>query len=231
MASADGPDAITTNDVSTATKAPSAMEPAPSLAGLDQALIEPDGEAAPVPAEPAPAAPEGPGDALSVPGQPEGQPEPQRLPQIAPAADPDLAPEPPALVAEPSKDATPENSPGVTMEERPTALPSVKPLEDKLPTTVQDKVVPGVKVDGLPQIGAEPSPDATAELPPIQRFARAFVPEGKPMFAILLHDVGDAGMSRDELAKLPFPVSFVVDPLATDARKPRPPIARRGRRC
>ena len=51
-------------------------------------------------------------------------------------------------------------------------------------------------------------------------FARKFNgPVSKPMFVILLREVGGAGMSRDDLAKLPFPVSFVVDPLATDAKE------------
>ncbi len=60
---------------------------------------------------------------------------------------------------------------------------------------------------------------AEGDLPPVKRYARTFDgANGKPLFAILLHDVGSAGMSREELAKLPFPVSFVIDPLATDAK-------------
>ena len=203
-------------------RAPSDGGEVPSLAGLGQVLIEPDGEAAPPLADPAPAEPEGVRDDLSVPGQPAGQDEPQRLPQIAPPVDPDLSPGQPDVVAEPSKDPSPESSPGIGVEERPTALPAVKPLEDKLPTTVLDKTVPGVTTDGLPQIGAEPTEPAAEiaaeNLPPIQRFARDFVPEGKPLFVILLHDVGAAGMAREELVQLPFAVSFVIDPLATDAR-------------
>ena len=221
LAGDESPEAISTNDVAPVTKAPGDGGEVPSLAGLGQALIEPEGEAAPAPVEPAPVEPEGPRDDLSVPGQPVGQDEPQRLPQIAPAVDPDLMPEPPEVVAEPSEDPSPESSPGVAVEERPTALPAVKPLEDKLPTTVLDKSVPGVTTDGLPQIGAEaiePAAEAVAaDLPPIKRFARAFVPEGRPLFVILLQDVGAAGMARDELVKLPFAVSFVIDPLATDA--------------
>ena len=55
---------------------------------------------------------------------------------------------------------------------------------------------------------------------PMLQFAREFEnTAAKPLFVILLQDVGAAGMSREELAKLPFPVSFVIDPLATDARE------------
>ena len=204
--------------------APLVKEEVPSLTGLDQALTVPAPEPAPAPVEAAPARPEGPKDALLVPGQPAGQDEVQRLPQIAPVAEPDLAPdlapEPPVVAAEPSQDAPPKASPAATIRDDQPTLPAVKRLQDKLPTTVLDKTVAGVKVDGLPQIGVVPEvePAVAADLPPVQRFARAFEPEDKPLFVILLHDVGAAGMAREELAKLPFAVSFVVDPLAPDAR-------------
>ena len=204
--------------------APLVKEEVPSLTGLDQALTVPAPEPAPAPVEAAPAKPEGPKDALLVPGQPAGQDEVQRLPQIAPVAEPDLAPdlapEPPVVAADLSPDAPPKASPAATIRDDQPTLPAVKRLQDKLPTTVLDKTVAGVKVDGLPQIGVVPEvePAVAADLPPVQRFARAFEREDKPLFVILLHDVGAAGMARDELAKLPFAVSFVVDPLAPDAR-------------
>lgn len=83
--------------------------------------------------------------------------------------------------------------------------------------------VPGITTDRLPRIGdaaPEPAPAATPEpdLPAYIRFARAFEsPEGKPLFAILLVDTGGAGLDREALAALPFPVSFVIDPMAPDA--------------
>ncbi len=217
----ESPAILTASDALPAPDAPVVKEDVPALSGLDQALSVPAPEPAPAPDQAAPRLPEGPQDALLVPEQPAGQEEQQGLPRIAPVAEPDLAPdlapEPPVMAAEPSPDATPRTSPAATIRDD---QPTVKPLQDKLPTTVLDKNVPGVKVAGLPQVGAAPEvePAVAADLPPVQRFARAFAPEGKPLFVILLHDVGAAGMARAELAKLAFPVSFVIDPLATDAR-------------
>ena len=198
-------------------KAPPATDAAPSLTGLDQALTVPAEELAPATTEAAPTQPEGPKDALLMPGQPLGQSEPSRLPQIAPVADPEVAAVAPGTVAEPAPDAAPVASPAATLQDNQPTLPAVKPLEDKLPTTVTNKTVPGVTTGNLPQVGADPAPEGLADVPPVQRFAREFASEGKPLFVILLRDVGSAGMARAELARLPFPVSFVVDPLATDA--------------
>ena len=220
LASPDSPAVPFAEEVADAPDLPADEGDVPSLTGLDQALTVPAVEPEPAEAEPAPAQPDGPQDALSLPGQPAGQDEVQRLPQIAPAPDLDVAAEAPAMVPEPATDKEPEQSPAATLRDDQPTLPPVKPLADKLPTTVVDKVVPGVKVGDLPQIGAKPASEAeaAAEVPPIRRFARNFTPEGKPLFVILLHDLGAAGMARDELVKLPFPVSFVVDPLAPDAR-------------
>jgi hypothetical protein len=132
-------------------------------------------------------------------------------------------PPPPADGQAPVPDQAPE--PGIEgpVQQEPPALPDAGELQDKVPTNVMDKQVPGVKQGGLPQIGQEAGPsdvEGKAEvndLPPVQKFARAFQPEGKPLFAILLQDVGAAGMTRAELAKLPFPVSVVIDPLSPDA--------------
>ena len=216
VAGVESPAAIAASEALPVAQAP-ATDEVPSLTGLDQALTVPAAEVAPEPAEAAPDQPEGPTDALSVPGQPSGQEEPQRLPQIAPVTDPEVDGAPPAVVAEPTEDAAPATSPAATIQDDQPTLPAVEPLEDKRPSTVLDKTVPGVVVDGLPQVGAEPAPEVVTDLPPIQRYARGFANEGKPLFVILLHDVGAAGMARAELAKLPFAVSFVIDPLAVDA--------------
>ena len=74
----------------------------------------------------------------------------------------------------------------------------------------------------LPQIGVAGTPPETAgegeKLSPVTAFARPFDGgEGKPLFAILLQDIGAQGMRREDLAALPFPVTFVIDPLAPDA--------------
>jgi hypothetical protein len=217
QAVATAPDALVVTEALTLPQAPAQAEEPPSLTGLDQALTVPPEEPAPAMTEPAPEQPEGPGDQLLVTGQPPGQAEPSRLPQIAPVADPEVAAIVPEPAPEPQTEVAPEPSPASTLQDDQPTLPAVKPLEDKLPTTVMDKAVPGVKVGALPQIGSEAAVDAVAT--PFRLYARAFEPEGKPLFAILLRDVGDAGMDRTELAKLPFPVSFVVDPLTTDARE------------
>lgn len=218
-----GPEGPAAGEATPAPEVPAPGEDLPSLAGLDQALSQPSDEAAPAPAEPAPAAPEGSGDVLAQPGQPEGVSEPEALPEVAPAeaAEPMPVPE----VAEPLPEALPEPSPAPAPQEDGASLAGTGPQEDKLPTTVLDKEVPGVKTGKLPQIGVAPEAEALAEvepalaeeLPPVERFARGFVPEGKPLFAILLRDVGPGGVARKELAALPFAVSFVIDPLAPDA--------------
>ena len=213
---ATAPEAPKVADALALPKAPAVAEEPPSLTGLDQALTVPPEETPPASAEPAPEKPEGPSDQLLAPGQPKGQAEPSRLPQIAPVADPEVAAVAPEPVPEPQTEVAPEASPASTLQDDQPTLPAVKPLKDKLPTTVMDKAVPGVKVGSLPQIGNEAPVEADA--PPFRLYARAFATEGKPLFVILLHDVGAAGMDRAELAKLPFPVSFVVDPLTTNAR-------------
>ena len=217
QAVATAPDAPVATEALPVPRAPAMAEEPPSLTGLDQALTVPPEEPPPAITEPVPEQPEGPGDQLLVPGQPPGQAEPSRLPQIAPVADPEVAAIVPEPAPEPQTEVAPKPSPASTLQDDQPTLPAVKPLEDKLPTTVMDKAVPGVKVGALPQIGSEAA--VTTVATPFTLYARAFEPEGKPLFAILLRDVGDAGMDRAELAKLPFPVSFVVDPLTTDARE------------
>lgn len=217
QAVATAPDAPVATEALPVPRAPAMAEEPPSLTGLDQALTVPPEEPPPAMTEPVPEQPEGPGDQLLVPGQPPGQAEPSRLPQIAPVADPEVAAIVPEPAPEPQTEVAPKPSPASTLQDDQPTLPAVKPLEDKLPTTVMDKAVPGVKVGALPQIGSEAA--VTTVATPFTLYARAFEPEGKPLFAILLRDVGDAGMDRAELAKLPFPVSFVVDPLTTDARE------------
>ena len=94
-------------------------------------------------------------------------------------------------------------------------------------TAAQDD---GVTSNRLPSIGAPGADDAAPEtapppgdvppgdLPPVQQFAQSFEnPSGKPLFAVILRDTGAADVDRAALAALPFPVSFVIDPLAPNA--------------
>jgi polysaccharide deacetylase 2 family uncharacterized protein YibQ len=91
-----------------------------------------------------------------------------------------------------------------------------------------EREVPGVTTDRLPRIGDEDAMEAEA-LPelageaimgttPLELFARDFDnPEGKPLFSIILIDEGVAPEDRGNLAALPFPVTFAIDPLAPDS--------------
>ncbi len=84
----EAPVGVAGKDLAPLPDLPAAPEPVPSLTGLDQALTLPAAEAAPDTQDAAPSKPEGTKDALLVPGQPAGQTEPSRLPQIAPVCRP-----------------------------------------------------------------------------------------------------------------------------------------------
>jgi polysaccharide deacetylase 2 family uncharacterized protein YibQ len=206
---------------------PATSEPAPALSSLDAALSAPvadpmpKGIAAP---EPDPVAPK---DALLVPSQGAGLAEPQRLPQIAAGGEalPGLAPLPEVAVPAPGDGAPAAPAPLAPRVIQPdaTQMPGAKALTSTLPTVLAPSV-PGVATNTLPHVGDAPKTgDAPAALPedkPFAKFARSFdAPVGKPLFAILLQDVGSAGMNRADLAHLPFAVTFVVDPLASDAKE------------
>ena len=133
---------------------------------------------------------------------------------------------PQVLPPSPTDAADPAPKPGMTatiQDNKPSTLPSAPRLTDPAAETL-----PGVKADALPQIGKADT--GAGSLPqigkaaaasevkpqgPMQDFARAFTPAAppKPLFAILLRDIGDKGMPREALLKLPFAVSIVLDPL------------------
>jgi uncharacterized protein len=63
---------------------------------------------------------------------------------------------------------------------------------------------------------AETAP--TLGVTPLELFRRDFDnPDAKPMFAIILIDDGSPDLDRGNLAALPFPVSFAVDPMAPNS--------------
>ena len=69
-----------------------------------------------------------------------------------------------------------------------------------------------------PPVAGTDLPEIAGDLPPLQRFARSFEnPSAKPLFAILLLDPGGPEVRRAELAALPLPLSFVVDPMQPGA--------------
>lgn len=213
-------------EVSVAPDPLAGTEAPPALSSLDAALTAPATDQAPVTQVPAPD-PVGTKDALLAPSQEAGLAEPARLPQIAAAEDPGLAPAPlPVVTAPDLADAAPDApqalAPRLITPDVPQ-LPGVKPLDSTLPTVLNPSVA-GVETNTLPHIGDAPKVAEAALAPsadqPIVKYARSFEnAAGRPLFVILLQDVGSAGMSREDLAKLPFPVTFVVDPLATDAKE------------
>lgn len=137
--------------------------------------------------------------------------------------------QPEAGAANPA-DPTAESGAPAKVTDAPT-LPAASPLEPA--GSLVDQKVAGVTTGRLPRIGAEAeaqeaqadaaddlaSPSSVdAALPPVKRFAQAFEnPGAKPLFAVLLIDPGTGDVNRAELASLPFPVTFVVDPMAANA--------------
>jgi hypothetical protein len=164
------------------------------------------------PARPAPAA------SPALPQAPAGEPAaPAELPgEIGPLALPSGAarPETPAEEPLPGRTNLPPPPP-LTAEE--LAMLAPRRLEPDPPRVADPSALPG-EASSLPQIGAAPTPEADEALPPVRAFARPFDnPEARPVLAILLRDTGGPGVDREALAALPFPVSFVIDPLAPDA--------------
>ena len=216
-----------------APQSPASADAAPQVAQTGTAPAAPVSDAAPAP-EPAPQH-----DTLLEPAPiPAAAPDAGIAPVSANAPDAPAstaagtAPALPQVLA-PSPNDAPDAAPkpGMTatfQDNKPSTLPSVGRLTDRAAESM-----PGVKADALPQIGKSDTGEeslpqigqAAASAPevkpqgPMQDFARAFTPGSppKPLFAILLRDIGDKGMPRAELLKLPFPVSIVLDPLAPDA--------------
>lgn len=207
---------------------PPGAEAAPQVAPQAPATIGPvDAPAAPAqpavsgtPATPAPETAPAPGAA--TPGAPgaeasETAPAPADLPPPAPGTAPDR-------LLEPAAEPAPAPAPASIAPQPVTEPEAEVPAASTLPADPGLAEAPGVTVGRLPAIGdapeATPAPEAPAEtdLPPIRRFAAAFEnPAGKPLFALILMDDGSAALDRAQLAALPFPVTFVIDPLAATA--------------
>lgn len=93
----------------------------------------------------------------------------------------------------------------------------------RLPTITPDpaaeaSVASAETSPAAPPVAGTDLPEIAGDLPPLQRFARSFEnPSAKPLFAILLLDPGGPEVRRAELAALPLPLSFVVDPMQPGA--------------
>ncbi|WP_050526345.1 divergent polysaccharide deacetylase family protein [Pseudorhodobacter aquimaris] len=149
---------------------------------------------------------------------------------LAPGRDgivPDLAPDAAALVRNRVEDAAPR--PDTPPE--PALRPQPEQAEAPVirPSTGFDGGVAGVKTGRLPSIGddkpamAAPEvtpPEENIDLPAVDRFAASFDnPAQKPLFSILLRDTGEPDIDREALARLPFPISFVIDATLPEATK------------
>lgn len=93
----------------------------------------------------------------------------------------------------------------------------------RLPTITPDpaaeaSVASAETSPAAPPVAGTDLPEIAGDLPPLQRFARSFEnPSAKLLFAILLLDPGGPEVRRAELAALPLPLSFVVDPMQPGA--------------
>ena len=115
----------------------------------------------------------------------------------------------PAPEASPAVETDPAIRPGLVEADSPTLKP----------TPGLGLQTEGVIIGRLPKIGGAPSSDSmtdaimTADSPLVTN-ARTFDnPERKPLLAVILIDTGDAALDREALARLPFAVSFAIDPL------------------
>lgn len=132
--------------------------------------------------------------------EPNAEPETTPMPEVAPAP-------------------MPQDQPLATLEPEPQPAPMP---EIMAPVSELPKSVDGVTTGRLPSIGAAATATEAAapvvDVPPLVKFARSFSNDaGKPLFSVVLQDTGEADLDRATLAALPFPVSFVIDPLAPTA--------------
>ncbi|MGQ0609510.1 MAG: divergent polysaccharide deacetylase family protein [Paracoccaceae bacterium] len=196
-------------DVASPDPAAPAPETAPALQHLAPAAPEPSPvDAAPRPSEGTMPAPRQ-DLLLDPPPSPPPPPTVETRP-LAPAAEP--AP-PLTASAEPMPAAAapaPAPAPQTVVPQAPAAAPP--PVRSR----------PGLGPSRLPGLGPLTPPaaeaGAPAPAPPIIAHARPFAPDpGRPLFAVILQDIGAAGMPREDLTRLPFAVTFAVDPYAPDA--------------
>jgi hypothetical protein len=172
------------------------------------------------PPPPNPARRRAPADALAGPpaAAPEAAAQGQgrvTLAQATPAPGPDAGGATPGSVRAEAGD--PPAAPPVAEEFGPPTAPSAaRPAPGPATSVVTDR---------LPRIGAAPRAEVgeaalieATDRRPIDRFARPFDnPGNRPALAVVLIDDGDPALDRSALARLPFPVTFALDPMAPEA--------------
>ncbi|QYZ71893.1 divergent polysaccharide deacetylase family protein [Neotabrizicola shimadae] len=223
---APAPDAVAELDAATPAEnaVPVEVAPAPTMPKLtDSAPDLPAGEvAAAVLGDLPMAEPPQPGTTTTIAVLPSDMSDSEAVPETADG------PPPPPLT--PEEEALLQPAPAPAAEPAPALI-----VPDEPPVAGQGSLAPdpGLPMAGteaetgrLPQIGTEPAaPDEAAppaepatDTRPLVQFARPFTRElGKPLFSILMVDPGGPDVDRTTLAALPFPVTFVIDPMAPDA--------------
>ena len=202
---------------------PAEPEPAPAE---EIAVVEPEPEPAP---EPMPAPEPEPAEEAAPP-MPE--PEPEMVAE-EPAPEPEIIPEPEVAEA-PVEEPAPVEMPEPAEEE----VASIDPpeAETTAPSGIGQPVVgfgnraSDVRINRLPTIGGEtataeePAEDVAEEpagdVPALDRYAASFENAGgKPLFSVVLIDVGesDGGLATSALTTFPFPVTFAIPADRADA--------------
>lgn len=222
--------AETAQDPAPAVEPPKAAEPAPAepetLSDTPPAAAD---ATAPAPlAPPAPPTAEGRAEMTAPEGEAGDLPRVAPLPTVPPLVAetaPDAAEPPPELRTDSLLEQVPEAAPAPAPQPAPEAMASLPEAPADAPRVIVPDGKPltetAPKADALPRIGDAPAPVAEAApevATPLELFARPFEnPDEKPLFAILLIDDGAADTDRETLAALPFPITFVIDPLAPGA--------------
>lgn len=175
-------------------------------------------------AEQPPEAAELPPPAAPQTAEPLLEPTPKPKASVDPAA---IAPEPienpaPAANAADDEPAAAEIPTGETQIDEPPSETNSPEPSTLAPDTGLNEPIEGVTTGRLPSIASGTAPEPAAEPSsagsPLDRYAREFENlDNKPLFAIVLMDNGAADLDRAQLAALPFPVSFVIDPLSARA--------------
>lgn len=214
---ADGTVAVTTDTG----VAPAGQGAAPTAPGAEDTPATPSAPSAPA-ASPslegnvtetgqAPALPSAPSAQPSLQGQTTGLATPQA----------DSTPSTEAAPKAPRQDTTPRIVTAGQGDDQPSDGPQIRPA----PNTAATQNAPQVTTNRLPRIGDASQEAAAVEedvptpqlLPAIDAFAVPFEnPEAKPVMAVVLMDQTPRP-TAEQLALFPFPVTFVIDPLAPDA--------------
>lgn len=174
---------------------PPATAAAPIAAAADPAPVP----AAPTPVEPAVTTPVVPAPTLPAPTLPEPEPAPAPLPAAEPA------PPAPSLVPEAPKPSTLAANPPLVAAAPLAIAPEIQPATAAAPAA------PAAMADQPPV--QPPVQNPQGGLAPLQAFAAPFGGAGgKPLFAIVLLDIGHPEIDRAVVASMPQVVSFAVDP-------------------